>query len=94
MNKLLGDSEVRRMLAGLKGWEREGDFIVRSFEFEAFMDGMRFLNRVAKVAERLDHHPDIHVRYTQIKLSIQTHSAGGLTAKDFGLAAEIDRIPL
>jgi len=94
VNKLLGDSEVRRMLAGLKGWEREGDFIVRSFEFEAFMDGMRFLNRVAKVAERLDHHPDIHVRYTQIKLSIQTHSAGGLTAKDFGLAAEIDRIPL
>jgi 4a-hydroxytetrahydrobiopterin dehydratase len=88
--KLLDDADVDARLAALKGWRRDGKFITKSFEFETFMDGIRFLNRVAKVAEEKDHHPDIQVRYTQVKLLIQTHSEGGLTAWDFDLAKGID----
>ncbi|HME19115.1 MAG TPA: 4a-hydroxytetrahydrobiopterin dehydratase [Nitrososphaerales archaeon] len=90
--KLLNDAEVVKRLAALRGWKREGKFIAKSFEFETFMDGIRFLNRVARVAEELDHHPDIQVRYTQVRFSIQTHSEGGLTARDFELAKGIDGI--
>jgi 4a-hydroxytetrahydrobiopterin dehydratase len=89
--RLLGDAEVKSRLASLEGWRRKGDAIVKAFEFDTFMDGMRFLNRVARIAERLDHHPDIEVRYTEVTLSIQTHSVGGLTSRDFTLAKEIDR---
>ena len=88
--KLLDDGEVTARLARLKGWKREGQFITKSFTFETFMDGIRFLNRVAKVAEKQEHHPDIRVRYTEVTLSIQTHSKGGLTARDFELAEAID----
>jgi 4a-hydroxytetrahydrobiopterin dehydratase len=90
--RLLDDIEVGERLAALRGWKREGQFITKSFEFATFMDGIAFLNRVAKVAEEQDHHPDIQVRYTQVRLSLQTHSEGGLTAWDFDLAKGIDMI--
>ena len=92
MPRLLNDSEVSARLARLKGWKREGQFITKSFAFETFMDGMRFLDRTAEVAEKQEHHPDIHVRYTEVTLSIQTHSEGGLTERDFDLAKAIDGI--
>jgi len=56
------------------------------------MEGISFLNKVARIAEKQEHHPDIKVRYTAITLSIQTHSEGGVTAWDVGLAKAIDRI--
>ena len=90
--KLLSDNEVGARLARLKGWKREGQFITKSLEFETFMDAIGFLNRVANVAEVQEHHPDIHVSYTEVTLSIQTHSEGGLTAWDFDLANAIDGI--
>jgi len=58
------------------------------------MDGISFLNQVARVAERQEHHPDIKVRYTTITLSVQTHSEGGVTDWDIGLAKAIDRIKI
>lgn len=90
--KLLNDAEVISRLTKLNGWRREGKFISKSFEFETFMDGIRFVNTIAKVAERQEHHPDIGIEYTLVTLSIQTHSEGGLTAWDFDLAKEIDRV--
>ncbi len=92
MPKLLADDEVERRTSRLRGWKREGSFITKTFEFKDFKEGMKFLNKVAKVAEAQEHHPDISVRYNVIKLSVQTHSEGGVTAWDFGLAREIDRI--
>lgn len=59
--------------------------------FRTFREGIRFLNKVAEVAEEQQHHPDINIRYTEVKLSIWTHSEGGLTSRDFGLAKEIDK---
>lgn len=92
MPKLLPESEIKSRLKALKGWKGEGDFITKTFEFGNFMDGIQFIDRIAKVAEEEQHHPDIHVKYTTIKLSIQTHSAGGVTKRDFDLAASIERI--
>ena len=92
MPKLLADKEAKARLAKLNGWKKEGRFIAKTFEFDTFTEGIGFLNRVAEVAERMDHHPDIHVRYTEVTLMIQTHSEGGLTRWDFDLAREIDGI--
>ena len=88
--RLLRDSEIRSRLKHLEGWKHEGEFITKTFEFERFMDGISFINAVAKVAEEQEHHPDIHVRYTTITLSVQTHSEGGVTAWDLGLAKAIE----
>jgi len=87
---LLSDADIKSKLRELKGWKRERGFITKTFEFDSFMDGIRFIDRIARVAEELQHHPDLHMRYTTIKLSVQTHSAGGITEKDFDLAGAID----
>ncbi len=87
----LSESQIRSALARLNGWERDGDFIRKSFKFKKFMDGIGFVDKVALIAEGLDHHPDIHIVWTTVTLQIQTHDEGGLTSLDFELAAEIDR---
>jgi len=90
--KILSDSEISGRLKRLKGWKHEGKFITKVFEFGKFMDGEDFVNRVAAVAEKAEHHPDIHVRYTTITLSVQTHSEGGVTEWDVDLAEAIERM--
>ena len=92
MPKLLDDSEIKKRLRALKGWKHDGKFITKSFEFENFMEGMTFVSRVAEVAQKEEHHPDIHIRYTTVTLSIQTHSEGGVTEWDFELAEAIGKI--
>ena len=91
MPKLLTDDEISARLKGLRGWKHEGKFITKAFEFEEFMDGIKFINHVAKVAEEQEHHPDIHVRYTTVTLSVQTHSEGGVTEWDLDLAEAIEK---
>jgi 4a-hydroxytetrahydrobiopterin dehydratase len=88
--RLLSDREVDAKLRGIEGWKREGKFITKSVEFEEFMEGIRFVQDIAKIAEEEEHHPDINIRYTTVKLSLQTHSAGGVTEWDFGLARRIE----
>jgi 4a-hydroxytetrahydrobiopterin dehydratase len=90
MPRLLKDSEIAGRLKSLRGWKHEGKFITKTFEFKEFMDGIEFIEKVAKVAERQEHHPDIHVRYTAVTLSIQTHSEGGVTEWDLDLAEAIE----
>ena len=91
VSKLLTDSEIASRLRPLRGWEHEGKFITKVFEFGQFMDGIDFLNKVAEIAEKEEHHPDIHVRYTTITLSLQTHSEGGVTEWDVELAEAIEK---
>jgi len=88
--KLLSGTEIKTHLKKLSGWRHEGKFITRTFEFDHFMDAIAFVNEVAEAAEREEHHPDINIRYTTVKLSIQTHSEGGVTEWDIGLAKAID----
>jgi len=83
------DSEIRAALAGLPGWERDGDTIRKEYERESFPDAVTFVVRVGFLAEQVDHHPDIDVRWRKVALALSTHSAGGLTVKDFELARRI-----
>ncbi len=92
MPRLLRAREIRQKLRALEGWRVRGRFITKTFEFGEFMEGIAFVNDVARVAEKQEHHPDINVRYTTVKLSIQTHSEGGVTSWDIALAKAIDRV--
>jgi len=86
----LSDIEVQRALGTRAGWTRRGNAITRTFEFPTFPDAIGFVNRIAEVAEKMDHHPDVDIRYTKVTCTLSTHSAGGITQKDFKLAEAID----
>jgi 4a-hydroxytetrahydrobiopterin dehydratase len=88
--KLLSEDEVRTRLEELSGWTREGDAIARTYSFAGFGEAMAFVNRVAELAEAADHHADIDIRYDRVRLSLSTHSAGGITNRDLKLASAID----
>ncbi len=75
-------------LAQLSGWAIESGELVRTFEFKDFVAALAFVNQVGELAERAGHHPDIDIRYNRVRLALVTHSAGGLTEKDFDLAAQ------
>ncbi len=82
--------EVKARLGELSGWDRDGDEIEKKFSFDDFNASMAFVNAVARLAEAADHHPDISIKYNRVKLTLSTHSEGGVTEKDFALAAQID----
>ena len=84
-------AQIKAALQTLPAWKRTGAVIRRTFEFEDFLAAMRFVNAVARLAEKAQHHPDIDVRWNLVKLALTTHDAGGLTTKDFDLARRIDQ---
>ncbi len=86
----LTDTEIATHLAGLPGWQRRGDEIWRQYTFPSFSAAMTFVDRVASLAESMDHHPDFLVQFKKVTLTLSTHSAGGLTDLDFRLAKKID----
>lgn len=86
----LSDIEIQRELGTLAGWTRRGNTLIKTFVFTGFMDGIDWVRRVAEAAESLDHHPDLDIRYNKITVCLSTHSAGGITAKDFELARKIE----
>ena len=90
MPERLADREAIEKLKSLPGWERKGQEISRRYAFSGFVPAMAFVNHVADVAERMDHHPDILIQYREVRLTLSTHSAGGLTSLDFDLAKMID----
>ncbi|MBE2181264.1 MAG: 4a-hydroxytetrahydrobiopterin dehydratase [Chthoniobacterales bacterium] len=92
MNALLSGGAIREALARLPGWTLEGGEIVRTFAFADFAAALGFVNRAGTLAEQANHHPDIDIRWNKVTLRLTTHSKGGLTALDFGLAEEIDRL--
>ena len=92
MRAKLSDADVDKALESLTGWRREGGAIVKTFKFSRFADGIDFVQRVAVAADDLDHHPDIDIRYTKIRIALSTHDAGGITAMDTKLAQQIDLI--
>ena len=89
MSRLPNDKILERM-AGLPGWERGGEQIRKKYNFGDFKDAMVFVNRVAKLADAADHHPDILVQYSKVTLTLSSHDVGGLTERDFKLASAID----
>jgi 4a-hydroxytetrahydrobiopterin dehydratase len=88
----LTDEAVEARLAG-SAWRREGDTIVRDLKLRDFDDAIGFVNKIASVAERHDHHPDILVHgYNGVRLTLSTHSAGGLTELDFDMADRFEEL--
>lgn len=90
--KKLTDAEIENALLDLEDWELENDNLKKHFEFETFADALAFVNKVGAVAERLDHHPDIFFGWGYAEFAITTHDAGGITARDFDLAKQIEAI--
>ena len=85
------EQEVIEKLRSLEGWKLEGKSISKKYEFPSFLDAVRFVNKVADLAEEADHHPEIFINYRRVTLTLSTHSEDGLTQKDFDLAEKIDK---
>ena len=91
--ELLSQDDIDRALEReLPQWTQDGDELVRSIEAPSFLDGIELVRRVAQVAEDLDHHPDIDIRWRTVTFRLSTHSAGGITMQDTRLAGDIDRL--
>ncbi len=88
----LGDAEIERRLGELSGWARAGDAISKTFQLGSFPAAIAFVTHVGFLAEAAGHHPDIDIRWRKVTLALTTHDAGGLTQRDFDLAAQVDEI--
>lgn len=86
----LNAESVRGWLRSRTGWKRRSNQLVKEFEFPSFRDSIVFVNRVATLADDVDHHPDIDIRYDKVTVTLSTHDVGGITEKDLGLAEQID----
>ena len=92
MTELLSHDTVDASLPELAGWARDGDALVKVVEKADFAGALAYVNAVAALAEAADHHPEIDIRWNTVTLALSTHSAGGLTAKDLDMAAQIDAV--
>ncbi len=87
-------SRALALLGTLDGWTLDGDHILRHLRFRDFKAALRFVNRVADLAEAEGHHPDIHIHdWNLVDLTLSTHAIGGLSENDFIVAGKIDRLP-
>lgn len=89
---LLTEEQIEQQLKELKGWTQAGNAITKTVKLQDFVRAMGFVNSVALLAEKMDHHPDIDIRWNTVHLTLSTHSAGGLTEYDFKLAKHIDQL--
>jgi 4a-hydroxytetrahydrobiopterin dehydratase len=85
----LSDAEVQQALGGLPGWSVENGEITRQFKFKDFVEALGFIAQVGALQERMDHHATITNTYSDVKLTLSTHSEGGITEKDIELARNI-----
>lgn len=88
----LSDEEIDGRLQTLRGWERGGNAISRTFTFGDFVGSVDFVNRITPAAEEMNHHPDLSISWNKVSVSLSTHSEGGLTENDFALATQIDAL--
>ncbi|MCU0689320.1 MAG: 4a-hydroxytetrahydrobiopterin dehydratase [Phycisphaerales bacterium] len=88
----LTDAQVDAALAARPEWARVGDAISRTWAFANFVQAMTFVRAAADLAEADQHHPDILIRYNKVTLTLSTHDAGGISHKDFDLAAKLDAL--
>lgn len=93
---MLSEDAITERLAALPGWNRAEvggkPGISKSFDRKNFLDGLALVSRVADLAEKANHHPDVLLTYPRVCFSLTTHDAGGLTERDFDLAAEIQKV--
>lgn len=88
----MSKKEAEEYLAHVKDWNLAGNKIEKEFVFKDFKEAMKFVNKVAEIAEEEGHHPDIHISWDKVTLELTTHSIRGLSENDFIVAAKIDRL--
>ena len=89
----LSKQKIAQSLAKLSGWKHAGNALTKEFTLSSFTGAAKFIAKIAPIANRMDHHPDLQLhRYKRVKIMLTTHDAGGITRKDFDLAAKIDAL--
>lgn len=93
MTIALSDAEIDEGLAGLDGWSRAGDVLMKTFKFDSYLAGLAFASTVGVIAEGLNHHPDMNIGWRAVTVAFTTHDAGNkLSAADFAAATAIDAV--
>jgi 4a-hydroxytetrahydrobiopterin dehydratase len=88
----LHNKQIKLNLQAVPSWSKRAQTILRTFKFEGFLRGIEFVNRIAAKAQKMNHHPDIDIRFDQVTLTLTTHDEGGITEKDFLLARQCDGV--
>ena len=88
MNKKL----TNKIKSDLIEWAIQNELLVKEFVFSTFLDAINFVNAVAKIADEVDHHPDIFISYNKVKITLITHDLGEISEKDYSLAKEIESL--
>jgi 4a-hydroxytetrahydrobiopterin dehydratase len=91
MTNALNAAEIEEVLQTHPAWKLQAGKLVREWTFKDFLEAMKFVNRVAVVAEAAGHHPDIDIRYNRVFLGLVSHDAGGITRRDAAMASSIDK---
>lgn len=94
MGEKLDDKAIRTALGSLPGWKAVDGAIEKTFDRRSFNGAVSFVNTLAELAERADHHPDIDIRYRNVKVSLSTHDEGGVTDLDVSLARQVEAVSL
>ena len=88
----LTSDQISLHLKTVPDWSKRAKTIYRTFKFDDFMTGIAFVRRIAKLAQKINHHPDIDIRFDKVTLTLTTHDEGGITEKDFSLARQCDEV--
>jgi 4a-hydroxytetrahydrobiopterin dehydratase len=88
----LTDKEIQEKLPALDGWKYEAGALVRDYAFADFAAAFAFVVRLALLAEKANHHPDIDIRYNKLRVALVSHDSGGVTGRDISMATEISTL--
>ena len=88
----LTTKQVSLHLKAVPNWSKRAKTILRTYKFEGFLKSVAFVDRIAKKAQKNNHHPDIDIHFSQVTLTLTTHDEGGITEKDFSLARQCDEV--
>jgi 4a-hydroxytetrahydrobiopterin dehydratase len=91
MKQALTPAEIKETLQTIPGWTLQDGKLTRDWTFKDFVQAMEFINKIATLAEAAGHHPDIDIRYNNVRLSLVSHDAGGITQRDANMARQINQ---
>ena len=91
MKQALTPAEIKETLQTIPGWTLQDGKLIRDWTFKDFVQAMEFINKIATLAEGAGHHPDIDIRYNNVRLSLVSHDAGGITQRDANMARQINQ---
>ena len=92
MDPVFSRNEISLGLKAIPKWSQQNQSILRTYKFEGFLKGIKFVERIARKAQKINHHPDIDIRFNKVTLTLSTHDQGGVTQKDFSLAKQFDEV--